>query len=108
MQFGDPFFGVKISFQEMTLPLKSAGNENTVNSTLECTKDIGLVEFAGAGQSYDLDIEGIGQPHDAREIGGGKSAIVTGKGDNIRLPVLRFLYGLFRAGSLFNHMLIIL
>lgn len=105
-ELGDFFFGIGISFQEMALSLQSAGNENPIDTTLERPKNIGVIKLSGAGKPDHLDIEGILQAHDSRQVGSGKGAIVAGEGDDIRLPVLGSLFGLFQTVEFFNFFLI--
>src|SRR5208283_438358 len=80
------FCCVCITFQVMTLPLESTCDEDAIHALFEGPQDIGMIEFPGAWHAYDLDACWISQPHDTGHICRGKSAIVAGKGDNVRLP----------------------
>jgi hypothetical protein len=102
--FVDPFDGVEISFQEMALPLKSAGGEDPVDSTLKGAKDIGMVKLAGAGQPHHLDIRRVREAHHPGQIGCGESAIMAGEGNDIRLPVGWNLLMFFRTFRFYNFL----
>lgn len=48
LEFFDSLLGVRISFQEMALTLKSACDKNPVNPSFKSPEDIRLIEFTGA------------------------------------------------------------
>ena len=63
MNLVDSFLSVKISFQEMTLALKSAGNKNSIHASFKSPEKVYLVKFTGTRQSDNFHIKGIGKPH---------------------------------------------
>ncbi len=99
---GDAFCGICISLQEMTLSLESTRHKNAVNAPFKGPKHVKMVQFSGAGESNNFYVGWITEPHDPRQIRGGKRAIVTGKGQHIRLPFFGYFMGLFQSRSRFS------
>ena len=89
-----PFRCVCITFQVMTLPLESTSDEDAVHALFEGPQNICMIEFSGAGHTYDLDACCISQPHDSGHICRGKGAVMAGQGDNVRSPALAYFMGL--------------
>ena len=69
------------------MALESTGHENTIHTPFKGAQHIKMIQFSGAGESNDFYAGGIGKPHDPRQIRGGKSTIVAGEGQHIRLPL---------------------
>jgi hypothetical protein len=91
--------GICISFQEMTLSLKSPGYENPIHASFKSAKHIEVIEFPGTGQSNDLYIGWIGKPHHPSQISGGEGAVMAGKGQHIRFPFSRYVPRFFYRGA---------
>ena len=71
----------------MTLSLQSACRKNSVHTPLECMEDMDIVQLSRAREPDDLDGRRIREAHHSGQIGCGERAVMTCKGEDIRLPV---------------------